>query len=132
MVAVVGLDAFLEHHGTLGHAHLHLLRVGQRPEFLVGWVDGLVQGGAVVDLGADGAILRKQHLGAFDSGHMRGVLALFVCSVLNNFRHVCQVYATRAIWHTPAHTLVRLFALPTLTTNYSRGERPCGTRIVDS
>ncbi|EEP20549.1 hypothetical protein BIFANG_03479 [Bifidobacterium angulatum DSM 20098 = JCM 7096] len=42
------------------------------------------------------------------------------------------MYATRAIWHTLAHTLVRLFALPTLTTNCSRGERPCGTRIVDS
>ena len=91
----VGLNAVLEHHGTLGDTHLHLLGVGQRAEFLIGRVDGLIQRGASVDAFGDGAILREQHLGAFDSGHVRGTFALFVFSVLNYFRHGCQVYATR-------------------------------------
>ena len=31
----VRLDAFLKHHGALGHTHLHLFRVGQRADSLL-------------------------------------------------------------------------------------------------
>ncbi len=67
----IGRDAAPEHHGALGHAHLDLLGVGQRAEFLVGGVHGLVKGRAPVDLRADGGVLRQQHLGPFHGSHLR-------------------------------------------------------------
>ncbi len=98
----VGLDALLEHHGALGHAHLHLLGVGQRAEFLVGRVHGLVQRRAVVDLGADGSILLQQHFGAFHRGH-RGNCGLFFVLVLLGFiglSHKQTVYRGATTQHT--------------------------------
>ena len=97
----VRLDAFLKHHGALGHTHLHLLRVGQRAEFLIGRVHGLVQRGAAVDLGANRSILLQQHFGAFHRGH-GGNCGLFFVLILLGFvglSHKPQVYREATTQH---------------------------------
>ena len=97
----VRLDAFLKHHGALGHTHLHLLRVGQRAEFLIGRVHCLVQRGAAVDLGANRSILLQQHFGAFHRGH-GGNCGLFFVLILLGFvglSHKPQVYREATTQH---------------------------------
>ena len=97
----VRLDTFLKHHGALGHTHLHLLRVGQRAEFLIGRVHGLVQRGAAVDLGANRSILLQQHFGAFHRGH-GGNCGLFFVLILLGFvglSHKPQVYREATTQH---------------------------------
>jgi len=83
----VRVDAVLDHHRALGHAHLHLLGVRQRTELLVARVHGLVQRRALIHARGDGGVLRHQHLGTLNGGHC-GSNGLFLVLILNVFSHV--------------------------------------------
>ena len=89
----VRLNAVLKHHGTLGHAHLHLFRMRQRSEFLIAWINGLIQGSAVIDLGVDSRILLQQHFGTFHCGHSgNGSLFVLIFLRFDGLTHKPTVY----------------------------------------
>ena len=89
----VRLNAVLKHHGTLGHAHLHLLRMRQRAEFLIARINGFIQGSAVIDLGVDSRILLQQHFGTFHRGHSgNGSLFILIFLRFDGLTHKPTVY----------------------------------------
>ena len=89
----VRLNAVLKHHGTLGHTHLHLFRMRQRAEFLIARIDGLIQGGTVIDLGVDSRILLQQHFGALHRSHSgNGSLFILIFLRFDGLTHKPTVY----------------------------------------
>ena len=97
----VRLNAVLKHHGTLGHAHLHLFRVRQRTEFLIARINGLIQGSAVIDLGVDSRILLQQHFGTFHCSHSgNGSLFILIFLRFDGLTHKPTVYREATTPHT--------------------------------
>ena len=97
----VRLNAVLKHHGTLGHAHLHLFRVRQRTELLITRINGLIQGSAVIDLGVDSRILLQQHFGTFHCGHSgNGSLFILIFLRFDGLTHKPTVYREATTPHT--------------------------------
>ena len=81
----VRIDTVLDHHRTLGHTGLHLLRVRERSEFLVRRIHGLVERGALLHALENRLVLVEQHFRAFHGAHLGGGHYLFFHSDVCRF-----------------------------------------------